>query len=55
MEREAEEGTCAVWIGPGRIARRAAPLYAADHGLCNDCAGRPPQQPDVLQGHFQPA
>ena len=52
--RLAEEGTRAVWMGPGRIAQRVIPLHP-DHGLCNDCAERPPQQQNVFQGQFQPA
>ena len=53
MVREAEEGAHAVRVGLGRVAQRAVPFHPA-HGLCDDCAERPPQQPDVLQGHFQP-
>ena len=58
---DAEQGAQAqVRMGLGRFVPRAAPLPCNAPGICDDCAeaARPPanrQQPDMLQGHFQPA
>lgn len=61
-KEDAEQGPQVNGMGMGRFMPRAVPPPCPVHPLCNDCAERPhippvyqQQQPDVLQGHFQPA